>query len=54
MMGDAELTESLRRRLVRVEGERALARRFEALFDFEGADSFTAGAEHDEHTVGSV
>ena len=42
-MGDAELAESLRRRLVLVEGERGLARRFEELFDFEGAESFTGG-----------
>jgi DNA-binding HxlR family transcriptional regulator len=44
LMGDAELAESLRRRLVLVEGERELARRFEALFDFEEAESFTGGA----------
>ena len=43
LMGDAELAESLRRRLVLVEGERELARRFETLFTFEGAESFTRG-----------
>jgi DNA-binding HxlR family transcriptional regulator len=53
LMGDAELAESLRRRLVRVEGARELARRFEALFDFEGAESFTGGARHDGHIVGA-
>jgi hypothetical protein len=45
-MGDAELAESLRRRLVLVEGERELTRRFEALFDFEGEESFTEGTRH--------
>lgn len=43
LMGDTDLAESLRRRLVLVEGEAALARRFERLFDFEGAYSFTGG-----------
>lgn len=53
LMGDAELAEALRRRLVLVEGERELARRFEALFDFEGAESFTGGARHDGQIVGA-
>ena len=35
-MGDANLAESLWGWLVLIEGERGLARRFEALFDFEG------------------
>jgi hypothetical protein len=39
------LAESLRGRLVVVEGERALARRFDSLLDFAGADSF-AGARY--------
>ena len=40
LMGDTDLAESLRRRLVLVEGDPALARRFDRLFDFEGADRF--------------
>ena len=47
LMGDAELAESLRRRLVLVEGESKLSRRFQALFTFEGGgDSFTTEAPH--------
>jgi DNA-binding HxlR family transcriptional regulator len=41
LMGDAKLGEALRRGLVTVEGESKLARRFEALFEFGGAESFT-------------
>jgi hypothetical protein len=41
LMGDVELEDALRKRLVPVEGERELARRFQALLDFEGAESFT-------------
>jgi DNA-binding HxlR family transcriptional regulator len=42
LMEDAELGEALRRGLVVVEGERALVRRFETLFGFEGGgESFT-------------
>jgi DNA-binding HxlR family transcriptional regulator len=55
VMGDAELADSLRRRLVLVEGERELARRFGALFDFEsGADSFTGGVRHDRNGAGHL
>lgn len=47
LMGDAELADSLRRRLVHVEGDSTLSRRFEALFTFEGGgDSFTREAPH--------
>jgi DNA-binding HxlR family transcriptional regulator len=45
LMGDAQLGQVLRQRLVRVEGERELARRFEALFQFGASESFAGGAE---------
>ncbi len=53
LMGDVELGPSLRQRLVLVEGERDLARRFDGLFDFEGGDSFTGGARHNGRIVGA-
>ena len=40
VMGDAELAEALRGRLLAVEGDRELARRVETLLDFAAADSF--------------
>jgi DNA-binding MarR family transcriptional regulator len=43
LMGDEKLAEALRQRLVVVEGERELARRFETLFEFAGSESFTGG-----------
>ena len=43
LMGDAELAALLRSRLVVLDGQRALTRRFEALFQFADADSFTGG-----------
>ena len=44
LMGDAALGEALRQRLVLVEGERALARRFGTLLEFAGAEhSYTGG-----------
>jgi DNA-binding HxlR family transcriptional regulator len=46
LMGDEKLAEALRQRMVVVEGERELAQRFEALFEFEGPESFTGGEEH--------
>ena len=44
-MGDARLSDVLRQRLLVLEGDRELARRFERLFEFEGS-GFTGG--HDE------
>jgi DNA-binding HxlR family transcriptional regulator len=41
LMGDATLRQVLRQGLVTVEGERALARRFETLLQFDESDSFT-------------
>jgi DNA-binding HxlR family transcriptional regulator len=43
LMGDAKLGDALRQRLIVLEGDRELARRFEALLDFSGANSFTGG-----------
>jgi DNA-binding HxlR family transcriptional regulator len=45
LMGDANLGEALRQGLVRVDGERELARRFEGLLEFDGSDSYSGGAE---------
>jgi ubiquinone biosynthesis protein UbiJ len=39
LMGDAKLGAALRRGLVKIEGDRELARRFEELLVFEDADS---------------
>ena len=46
LMGDEQLATALRRGLVVVEGERELARLFDALFAFDGSESFTGGDEH--------
>jgi DNA-binding HxlR family transcriptional regulator len=53
LMGDAELGRALRQRLILLEGDRELVRRFEALFDFSGADSFTGGGRHDGVSIAS-
>ncbi len=45
LMGDARLSDALRQRLLVLEGDRDLVRRFERLFEFEGS-GFTGG--HDE------
>ncbi len=42
---DAGLADVLRQGLLVVEGERALARRFETLFDFEGGSGSFTGVE---------
>jgi DNA-binding HxlR family transcriptional regulator len=45
LMGDTTLAEVLRRRLILLEGEPRLARRFETLLDFSGAaKSYTGGS----------
>jgi DNA-binding HxlR family transcriptional regulator len=52
LMGDVELRQALRSRLVLVEGDRALARRFDRLLDFAGAeDSYTGGSGRAEAAV---
>jgi DNA-binding HxlR family transcriptional regulator len=53
LMGDVKLGHALRKRLVLVEGERELARRFQALFDFEGAESFSGGSPAEGMAVGA-
>jgi DNA-binding HxlR family transcriptional regulator len=45
LMGDAQLADSMRQRLIAVEGERQLVRRFERLFDFSRRGSFTGGPQ---------
>jgi DNA-binding HxlR family transcriptional regulator len=44
LMGDAKLAEALRHGLLRMEGDRELARRFETLVEFDESESFTGGA----------
>jgi DNA-binding HxlR family transcriptional regulator len=44
LMGNARLAKVLRQGLLLLEGDRELARRFEALFDFGSSGSFTGGS----------
>jgi DNA-binding HxlR family transcriptional regulator len=52
LMGDADLVDLIRQRLILLDGDRELARRFEGLLDFSGADWFTGGARRAGHLVG--
>jgi DNA-binding HxlR family transcriptional regulator len=52
LMGDAKLQETLREGLLSLEGDRVLARRFDQLFQFDEAKSFTGQPRQELQVVG--